>query len=485
MKVVKYTILFIVIYFLQLAGAFSQENKEATAEDIFGDLPINDPASHSELRENETAEQKIKKNIFVSGILNKTRCYLGEPVLLSFELLSALKSTSTIQKLPSFDGFLTINMDVDNDFPKFIKKKGLTFNVFTIKQIQLIPDKEGNIEIGPLAVTNEVNYTKNNKSYNYAGATNSPPLTLMVQQLPVKGKPKNFSGSIGDFTIKASVISDSFSAGENNMLEIVINGAGNFYSLKAPSVYWPSALHNFDLTEKSTSDENSFPVKGSKIISIPFVAEQTGNFTIPSIELDFFDPSKGLYRKSVTDDIHLLVVPAISNLKNSLTTAVDKKQAGKNFLWQYSIAILAVISFFVVIADYGKKRSMKKRKITEEAQRKEAEVEAIKKLENEKTKNVYANIAKLESLAPGENYVIQFKKALIEYLHMKLKTLDALPEEMIASIKLIEGTAGNELEQLIYESEMFLYSGTPLDNTAREKLLSRLHALTKRIDQLS
>src|SRR5688572_13231783 len=119
MLVVRIFILVLLFYFQQpLAICQSKKAVPPQMEDIFGDLPINDPSSRSMLKAGENGEEKIQKYIIINGFLNKASCYVGEPVLLTYELLSALKSKSTIHRPPALTGFQIIDMDTDNDFPK-------------------------------------------------------------------------------------------------------------------------------------------------------------------------------------------------------------------------------------------------------------------------------------------------------------------------------------------------------------------------------
>lgn len=479
MRFIRYIILLVGFFFSNTQDSISQKKSSiAIAEDIFSDLPINDPSTISLLKPGESSEEKIKKNIFVSGAFNKTACYVGEPVLLSFELLSALKSTSTIQQLPGFNGFLTIYMDPNNEFPRSKQKNGLMFSVFTIKQLQLIPDKEGNIKIGPITVNNEVTYIKDKKSYSYSGVVNSSPVNLHVQPLPQKDRPINFSGAIGDFKVKASVKFDSFPAGENNKLEIEISGSGNFFSVKALQVSWPSSFHDFGVSEKSALDDKVFPVNGKRIFSIPFIADQPGKFTIPSIELNYFDPSSKKYHKSVTGDIDVVVLPPIHRLKDDAPEITLQHPKKKNF-WLYFIVtgLVLLLGIFYVVW-ISKKSSVRKQKLIEESIKQEEQAEA----ENNKIKTVKATIENLANLKTDENYMLQFKQGLVDYLHVKLNDSAAFPDDMVRSIKEIDFITGEELRQLFAECDMLLYAGILPDNSTRTKLVLILNTIVKKLE---
>jgi hypothetical protein len=485
MQFTRFIFFLLGFFFFNAQDGISQKKSTiAVAEDIFSDLPINDPSTNSVLKPGEIAADKIKKNIFVSGAFNKTTCYVGEPVLLSFELLSALKSKSTVVRLPSFDGFTTIFMDPDNSFPKFRKQQNLEFSVFAIKQVQLMADKEGSFEIGPIILNNKVDYKKDKKDYSYTGIVDSKPVRLNVRNLPKTGRPENFSGAVGNFSVKASVKLISFPIGENNTLTIEINGSGNFYSLKAPPVYWPTGFHNFEISEKEDLNNKVFPVSGNKIISIPFIAEQQGEFTIPPVELIFFDPVTGAYRKSITAGIHLIVTAPIAARKNtSLSAAGNSSQPQNNYYWLYIIATCIIVPIVVFVAIKQLKKNKIRNRLLAAELLKKSEQDEIEKIKRDKLNAAAKAVADLDNLKPGEKYVFTFKKTFIDYLHLRLDIPDALPEEMSESLRVIDASAANQLKQLLEECDMLLYTGILPDNIAIERMIGLLHSIIEKVNQ--
>ena len=98
---------------------------------------------------------------------------------------------------------------------------------------------------------------------------------------------------------------------------------------------------------------------------------------------------------------------------------------------------------------------------------------------------VYAGIARLKIIAPERDYVLHFKEALTEYLYAKLKMSNALPEEMIRVVTATDSTTGSDLQHLLHECDMMLYSAIAPDNEIKDRLLSLLDTVVKKIDQFS
>jgi hypothetical protein len=479
MTAVKYIILLTFSFTFVPLHAYCQNKKAIPAqiEDIFGDLPINDPSSLSTLAAGENGQEKISKYILVNGFLNKSSCYAGEPVLLTYELLSALKSTSTVHRPPPFTGFQIIEMDTDNDFPKFRKKEGISYSLFTVKRSQLIPFQEGDLEIGPIAINNEVTYIKNQKQIRYTGWVTGKPVKLKVLPLPEANRPETFSGAVGNFRIETRLKADSFPAGENNTLEIVIRGAGNFHSLTPPAVYWPAGFKQFAISEKSRLNEKTFPVEGERIISVPFVAEQQGTYIIPPVEFSFFDPSRKQYVRTLSNQIRLLVTPSSKKPAPDVTNAQSAKKTTGNYLWLFLIvAVFAVTARILVL--------LKRRRVVARAKGEARErQEIVQKSEEKKNERLRSSIAQLETLEPTKNYIATFKQVLLNFLQDKLKTSAGL-EEIAESITAKDPETGQILSALLQECNMWLYAPISPDNEIRKKLVEELHSVIEKTNRL-
>lgn len=126
----------------------------------------------------------------------------------------------------------------------------------------------------------------------------------------------------------------------------------------------------------------------------------------------------------------------------------------------------------------SKKSSVRKQKLIEESIKQEEQAEA----ENNKIKTVKATIENLANLKTDENYMLQFKQGLVDYLHVKLNDSAAFPDDMVRSIKEIDFITGEELRQLFAECDMLLYAGILPDNSTRTKLVLILNTIVKKLE---
>src|SRR5882757_3767731 len=250
----------LVIFAGQLMPALAQKQKApASVNSLFAELPIDDAAGNSILHEGESGEEKIKKNIFVIGSFSKSVCYAGEPVLLTYQLYSALQSTSVVTVRPALGNFNAEERPLNNEKPLQKKRGDRNYRVFTIWQVLLNPFQPGNWTIDTLWVNNEVSYTSDDKTQTYSGPVHSTPLTLTVLPLPVYHGTEIFSGAMGKFQLKALVTSSRTNAGETDTLLIEIEGSGDLNAVATPVIKWPAGFECYPFKEKWTPVKNAFP----------------------------------------------------------------------------------------------------------------------------------------------------------------------------------------------------------------------------------
>ena len=122
----------------------------------------------------------------------------------------------------------------------------------------------------------------------------APGITLQVDPLPQR--PANFSGGVGKFNISASLDKKEVKAGEPITLRVVVGGIGNLKLLKQPVVNFPKDFDKYDakVTDKTRLTANG--VEGNMVYDFLAVPRNQGSYTIPSVELTYYDTSKNAYK---------------------------------------------------------------------------------------------------------------------------------------------------------------------------------------------
>jgi hypothetical protein len=317
--------------------------------------------SISVLNAGENIDDKIKDNIFIKVVVSKTHCYIGEPVLVTYKLYTRLHSQSKVIDQPTFNGCSVIEMTTDDLFPEQEIINNKNYKAYIIRKVQLIPLQAGIISLSRSSVENSISFFQNVTDALYEKnpitkkvILSNEPLNIQVNELPVKNKPADFNNAIGDFTISTKVLKQTDTVNENNSLQIIIKGRGNFQNVDLPIVHWPNSIEHFEATNDETIDDLSFPSTGKKIFTIPFVIKQEGSITIPAITFSYFNPTQQQYVNVSSTPITIAAKPA----QNKFGIDVSKISNGvSNYKYLWIIVGLALIVGLLLWLGYRKKNN--------------------------------------------------------------------------------------------------------------------------------
>ncbi|MDI1310802.1 hypothetical protein [Prosthecobacter sp.] len=140
----------------------------------------------------------------------------------------------------------------------------------------------------------------------------SQEVKIKVLPLPTEGKPANFSGAVGDFSISATATPNELSVGDPLAVDITIDGSGNFDALNPPGLMppegwkaYPPRRYNVD----GPIDPNLMPTLQHRIgYSMVFVPEKV-HTELPPFELSYFSPAQKKYVAARTPPIALRIKP--------------------------------------------------------------------------------------------------------------------------------------------------------------------------------
>ncbi len=129
----------------------------------------------------------------------------------------------------------------------------------------------------------------------------SPEVSFSVIPLPVAGQPKDFSGAIGDFTLKVTADRQGLEVGEPLKLRVEISGRGNFDRVEAPS--FPDGPDWKTYTPSATFASDGAGYSGTKVFDQAVIAKNDGVQEIPSLSFSYFNPVKKDYITRVSAPI--------------------------------------------------------------------------------------------------------------------------------------------------------------------------------------
>ncbi len=456
---------------------------------LFDDLQMEDPFSQNDvLKANENPTEKIHNNIFVKVSSNKMSCFVGEPILVTYELYSALQSESKITKQPSFSGCSVIEMTTEEQ-PSMQKLNGKMYRVFLIRRVQLIPLQEGQLKMDVASVENNITFSSAENPFqpqNYTATINSNPLTIQVKALPEKNKPLDFSGIVGKFTISSKTENNRIAKGENNNLQIVIEGEGNLQGIVSPIFQWPTDCEHFDETDSQHLNKMSFPLSGSTTFNIPFINTKEGNVTIPEIHFSYFDPSTETYKTIHTNSINLIVTHALAvayNLKSLVTQDVTNRR----YLWIVP-ALALTVGLFWFVSFKSKKNKTKKSTIQKNNQTDKQPHEILQQpiVSLSSQTDFTKELSSLQMIEDNYTFFIQVKLLLTKALQEKVSSKTNIETDLITSMRneMKNNTLTVDAENIYNTCNQCMYSPIISDD-ARTAMHYKLASLIEKLQLLS
>ena len=278
------------------------------------------------------------KEVFLKATPNKKKVYQGEQILLTYNIYYTIPiSQLSVSKSPSYSGFWTKDI-TENDGSLQQSSTvidGQQYNVATIKEIVLFPQKSGNLIIDPLDLTCVAQIRQQRKrtqgydpfedffgdvmgtSYtNVRKDIKSQPITIEVEPLPTANKPESFQGAVGQFTFTSKIDKSELKVNEAFTLTLTVSGKGNIELLELPKPAFPPDFEVYDPKISTTVKNNALGIYGSKKAEYIIIPRVSGDFTLEDIEFSYFNPSLKKY-ETLKSDLHTIQVQKDASSSNS------------------------------------------------------------------------------------------------------------------------------------------------------------------------
>lgn len=264
---------------------------------------------------------------------NKSTCYVGEPVVLTYTLYFNLNIGNLSPKSMKYDGFWTENINISSE-TRQVTYKGEKYNSAIVKQMVLIPQSRGDFSISKMSLdlvasvpTNRRDFFGMMSSQNIDFTVESNSIVLKVKDLPAENKPDDFSGAVGDFNLSVNLDKDSIRVNESASFEIKVTGSGNLNLLSLPSLHLSSDLEVYDPKNSDKIIINDKGVKGYKEESYLIVPRYKGSYGLGVVEFSFFNPKTKKYVTLKSDKKTLHVSSSrFANDQNVTETNFGKEQ---------------------------------------------------------------------------------------------------------------------------------------------------------------
>lgn len=268
--------------------------------------------------------------------LSKERLYVGEAATLTLTWYVGARAGALALAAPgvaeAFDVFPPIDAKASVTDPnreievEFLGERlvatiaadaldGRSYQAVTIRRV-VVAREPGLVQVGPItAVFDRVGETNRNRRFSPLGPTPtdriaipSNELSVEVLPLPEAGKPANFSGLVGAFTLTSAASPVTVNVGDPIELTLRIMGSEPLHAVGPPDLAGSAIADGFRLSTDGWTAEPA-GVRGQRTFSTTIRARASNITSIPPVELDYFDSSAGQYRVARSKEIPLTVRP--------------------------------------------------------------------------------------------------------------------------------------------------------------------------------
>jgi hypothetical protein len=262
--------------------------------------------------------------VFITGTVNKTSVYVGEPIIYNFRLYNRVPLLSRPNyQPPEMTGFWAEDLPPQRNFTESVK--GVPYNVTEVRTA-LFPSTPGKAKVGSASLTvNLENFGSDPMGSDFFAqffgrgedkTLRTEPISITVRPLP-EPKPENFNGAVGKYTLTAQLDKEKIAVGDPLTLTLTVSGTGNIKSLPDLSIPPLTNFRTFDANAATNIEKKDGQVSGSKVYKTVLIPIASGELTIPSVPFVFFDTESRSYKTIKSRPLTVHVVPGATGSAGS------------------------------------------------------------------------------------------------------------------------------------------------------------------------
>ncbi len=277
-------------------------------------------------RYDDDSDVGLGKPVFVRAEVSRKAAYKGQQIVVSYYVYHRVRIFNLqLDKFPSLPGFLREDLDVPLVSQRYqveeVKVNGVPYQRTLLARYAAYPLQDGNLEIDPMSIKfsyyskpQEPAIDDEDPFFGFFqqlvpknGASESEKVTIHITPLPENGRPADFSGGVGKFSVVSAIDKYEVRQDEAVTLTLKVEGQGNISAINSPKLNLPDGIELFESKGRS---QNSKSGLSEKIFEILFIPRRTGSFTLPGVEFSFFDPDEKIYYKRSTEPVILNILPS-------------------------------------------------------------------------------------------------------------------------------------------------------------------------------
>ncbi len=268
------------------------------------------------------------KEAWVTAEVSNLSPFQGQQITYTFRLTNRVQINDAKFQPPEFKGFNAKEIEERRSYRKLIDGRD---HMITEVYFVLTPLSAGLQTIDPAVLQVGIVRPGSRRSRSpfddFFNRGTVEPKVLQTETIRVQVRPlppleagRTFSGLVGRFDLTAAVESTELQVGDSATVTVTVQGKGNVMDAQSPDLKIPPAFkHYADNAEEAIRTDRE-GASGKKIFRTALVPVQSGTFTLPPVQLVYFDINESAYR-TLTAAIPSLTVRA-SDAARSTPVAV-------------------------------------------------------------------------------------------------------------------------------------------------------------------
>ncbi len=269
---------------------------------IFGD---EDPFAGllSERRRPRSQRPAEPPQIFLRAEARPQDPWVGQQVTYTLYLYTEtdVHSINPVE-LPEFKGFWVQKIPQPEQLqPEMIDLEGKRFGRVELLQWALFPRRAGTYQLEPVTARMAARFLDDAGPFGgllpqtreVTRVSNA--VELRVRDLPAAA-PAGFQGAVGELGLEAQLTPTRLTVGEATTLTLEIKGKGHFQGIPEPQLPQLAGLKVFPPQQQSDEGLRGKNVVSTQKWSFVLVPERPGEWTLPPLELPYFDPQSERYQ---------------------------------------------------------------------------------------------------------------------------------------------------------------------------------------------
>src|SRR5699024_9544031 len=136
-------------------------------------------------------------------------------------------------------------------------------------------------------------------------ASNS--LNLNVKPLPQENRPEDFTGAVGEFSIKTKSSKEILEQDESLDVQVMVSGKGNLKLFQPPKLKVPKAFEAYSPESTENINTNLSGSQGMITDTYTLIPNSAGEFTIDPLSFSYFDPKAETYKTITSEALNINV----------------------------------------------------------------------------------------------------------------------------------------------------------------------------------